>query len=69
MKALLPTAALCINTVFGNTMNITLNCQTFTATLVYTPDDVDLRAKVVTASGLCDGGFVDECRRRELTTR
>ena len=32
MKALLPTAALCINTVFGNTMNIALNGQTFTAT-------------------------------------
>ncbi|MFC0035938.1 hypothetical protein [Cardiobacterium valvarum] len=49
-------------------MNITLNGQTFTATLADTPDDVDLRAKVVTASGLC-GSFVGECRRRELTTR
>ncbi|MFC0036552.1 hypothetical protein [Cardiobacterium valvarum] len=68
MKTLL-LAALCINTVFGNTMNITLNGQTFTATLADTPDDVDLRAKVVTASGLCDGSFVGECRRRELTTR
>ena len=32
MKALLPAAALCINIVFGNTMNIALNGQTFTAT-------------------------------------
>ena len=41
-------AALCINTVFGNTMNIALNGQTFTAT----HDAADWRApKVVTASG------------------
>ena len=69
MKTLLLAAALCINIAFGNTMNITLNGQTFTATLADTPDAADLRAKVVTASGLCDGGFVGECRRRELTTR
>ena len=37
MKALLPTAALSINIAFGNTMNITLNGQTFTAILVNTP--------------------------------
>ena len=37
MKALLPAAALCINTVFGNTMNTILNGQTFTATLADTP--------------------------------
>lgn len=37
MKTLLPTAALCINTVFGNTMNIALNGQTFTATPADTP--------------------------------
>ena len=48
MKTLLPAAALCINTVFGNTMNIALNGQTFTAT----PDAADWRApKVVAASG------------------
>jgi hypothetical protein len=37
MKALLPTAALSINIAFGYTMNITLNGQTFTATLADTP--------------------------------
>ena len=37
MKTLLLTAALCINIAFGNTMNITLNGQTFTATLADTP--------------------------------
>ena len=36
MKALLPTAALSINIAFGYTMNITLNGQTFTATLADT---------------------------------
>lgn len=66
MKTLLPAAALCINIAFGNTMNITLNGQTFTAT----HDAADWRAqKVVAASGLCDGGFIGECRRWELTTR
>ena len=68
MKTLL-LAALSINIAFGNTMNTTLNGQTFTATLADTPDAADLRAKAVTASGLCDGSFVGECRRRELTTR
>ena len=37
MTALLPAAALCINIAFGITMNITLNGQTFTATLADTP--------------------------------
>ena len=37
MKILLFAAALCINTVFGNTMNIALNGQTFTATSADTP--------------------------------
>ena len=37
MKTLLLAAALSINIAFGNTMNITLNGQTFTATLADTP--------------------------------
>lgn len=37
MKTLLLAAALCINIAFGNTMNITFNGQTFTATLADTP--------------------------------
>ena len=37
MKTLLLAAALSINIAFGNTMNITLNGQTFTAALADTP--------------------------------
>lgn len=37
MKTLLLAAALCINIAFGNTMNIALNGQTFTATSADTP--------------------------------